>query len=145
MGKTCDSQATGYPQMRRFLDLPRPPFVPSEYFPDTGSSIEAMGLHNLDGSFEYTVENVNHNPVIIYGTFNGKLVFLEASLTLFGFLDALDLPPGQKLTWPILQPEIYAFDVWPTAMSLQYDQDSGNFIFALEGFETGPQSGDRPY
>lgn len=42
-----------------------------------------MGLHNLDGSFDYTIQNVNNNPIILYGTFEGEIVFLEASLTLF--------------------------------------------------------------
>jgi len=94
-----------------------------------------MGLHNLDAAFAYTVENVNHNAVIIYGTFGGEIVFLEASLTLFAFQDAMALPRGEKLSWQVPQPSSYAFAWWPTRMSLGYDRNSGNFTFALEGFD----------
>lgn len=55
--------------MKRFLTLPLQNFMPSSYFPDSGSSIVYMGLLNLDGSFDYTITNVNNNYVIIYGTF----------------------------------------------------------------------------
>jgi hypothetical protein len=73
--------------------------------------------------------------VIIYGTHGGEIVFLEASLTLFAFQDALALPRGEKLNWQVPQPASYAFAWWPTAMSLRYDGESGTFVFALEGFD----------
>lgn len=63
-------------------------------------------MHNLDGSFDYTIDNVNHNPVIIYGTFDGELAFPEVSMTLYGFQDAIKAArKNQKLTWDILQPK----------------------------------------
>jgi hypothetical protein len=136
VGKTCDSQKTGYSQMRHFLDLPPDRLIPEKYFPDNDSSIAAMGLHNLDGSFDYTVDNVNHNPVIIYGTFDGELAFLEVSMTLYGFQDAIKAAQkGQKLTWNILQPKAYAYPWWATEVSLEYLPESKSFAFEFNGFE----------
>lgn len=136
VGKTCDSLKTGYSQMRHFLDLPPDRFIPEKYFPDNDSSIAAMGMHNLDGSFAYTVENVNHNPVIIYGTFDGELAFLEVSMTLYGFQDAIKAArKNQKLTWDILQPKAYAYPWWATKVTLEYLPASKTFAFEFAGFE----------
>jgi hypothetical protein len=135
-GKTCDAQKTGYHQMRHFLDLPPDRFIPEKYFPDNDSSITEMGMHTLDGSFKYTVDNVNHNPVIIYGTFDGELAFLEVSMTLYGFQDAMKAArKGQKLTWDILQPKAYAFPWWATKVTLEYLPASKSFAFEFDGFE----------
>jgi hypothetical protein len=136
VGKTCDSQKTGYAQMQHFMDLPPDRFIPEKYFPDVDSSIAAMGMHNLDGSFDYTVDNVNHNPVIIYGTFDGELAFLEVSMTLYGFQDAIKAGrKGQKMTWNILQPKAYAYPWWATKVSLEYLPASKSFAFEFNGFE----------
>jgi hypothetical protein len=135
-GKTCDAMKTGYDQMRNFLSLPPDPFVPTKYFPDNDSSIAAMGMHNLDGSFMYTVPNVNHNAVIIYGSFDGELAFLEVSVTLYAFQDAVALAKqGKKKSWPILQPKNYAYPWWPTQASLQYLPQTKTFAFEFSGFE----------
>lgn len=135
-GKTCDSLETGQVQMGRFLDLPEPCFLPEYYFPDTGSSIPAMGLHNLDGEFQYTTDNVNHNAVIIYGSFDGEVAFLEASLTLFAFVDAMKAAAvGRWRSWEIRQPEAYMFEWWPTEIILQYLPRKDLFLFELYGFE----------
>jgi hypothetical protein len=135
-GKTCDSIGTKQEQMGRFLALPEPCFLPSNYFPDTGSSIPFMGLHNLDSDFEYAVYNVNHNPVIIYGTFDGNVVFLEASFTLFAFKDAMNrAAKGHMRTWKIAQPEAFMLEWWPTELSLKHLQEGDRFLVELHGFE----------
>jgi hypothetical protein len=135
-GKTCDAMKTGYDQMRNFLSLPPDPFVPAKYFPDNDSSIAAMGMHNLDGNFSYTVDNVNHNAIIIYGSFEGELAFLEVSLTLYAFQDTVRLAKqGRKKTWPIMQPRNFAFPWWPTEIVLQYLPQKDAFAFEFTGFE----------
>lgn len=131
-GKTCDPQKTGYEDMRRFLKLPVDKFVPADTFTDVDSSITAMGLHNLDGKFDFTVESVNHNPVLIYGTFNGEIAFFEASITLYAFIDAAN---GKQRTWNIRQPEHYAYEWWPTTISLEYIPKQNVFYVELGGFE----------
>jgi len=135
-GKTCDAMKTGYDQMRNFLSLPPDPFVPGKYFPDNDSSIAAMGMHNLDGAFKYTVPNVNHNAVIIYGSFDGELAFLEVSVTLYAFEDAVALAKqGKKKTWPIRQPRNYAYSWWPTEATLEYVPKDHDFVFEFSGFQ----------
>lgn len=135
-GKTCDPQKTGYAQMRRFLKLPPDRFIPASEFPDTDSSITAMGLHSLDGGFDFTVDSVNHNPVIIYGSFDGEIAFLEASMTLYAFTDAIEKSAtGQKSSWKINQPKAYAYHWWPTSMSLEYIPRDKVFYVELNGFE----------
>jgi hypothetical protein len=133
-GRFCDDLRTGYVQMRSFLTLPPHNFLPSSYFPASGSSIAHMGLHNLDRSFDYTIQNVNNNPIILYGTFKGEIVFLEASLTLFAFQNAIvsDAP----IRWQILQPESYSYEWWPNTMTLEFDPSRDVFIFSLADFES---------
>jgi hypothetical protein len=133
-GRTCDPQRTRFAQMRRFLNLPPAPFAPPGYFPDTGSSIPVMGLHLLDGRVNFTVHEVNHNPVLLYGTFNGRLAFLEASVTQFNLQD-LVTARTHKLSYKIRQPRRYAVSPWPTRFSMQYDPRTHRIIAALEGFK----------
>lgn len=136
-GKTCDPQRSGHDAMRPFLQLPPNSFLPASYFPDVDSSIVYMGLHNLDGNFRYDVQNVNHNPVIIYGSFNNELAFLEVSMTLYGFQDAVRrAEKGERpLSWQIAQPKDYAFAWWPTEVTLQYVRENNSFVLELNGFE----------
>lgn len=136
VGKTCDGLKTGYEQMRRFLNLPPSSYMPPDYFPDSGSAIAQMGLHNLNGQFQYSIEHVNHNPVIIYGSFDGEIVFLEASLTLFAFQDAMMAAASKgQLQWAVPQPVEYAYAWWPKAMTLNYDAEREVFTFVLTDFE----------
>jgi hypothetical protein len=133
-GRTCDPQRTRFAQMRRFLALPLAQFVPPGYFPDTGSSIPMMGLHLLDGRVHFTVDEVNHNPVLLYGTFNERLAFLEASVTQFNLQDLL-MARSHKLTYRLRQPRRYEDPPWPTRFSLQYDPRTGRITAAFEGFK----------
>lgn len=136
-GKTCDPQKSGHDTMRPFLQLPPDSFLPASYFPDVDSSIVYMGLHNLDGKFTYEVQNVNHNPVIIYGSFENELAFLEVSMTLYAFQDAVRRSEkGEKpLSWNIAQPADYAFPWWPTEVSLSHLPESKSFAFDFNGFK----------
>jgi hypothetical protein len=133
-GRTCDSQLTPFAQMRRFLTLPPAEFVPPAYFPDVGSSIPLMGLHLLDGRVRFTVDHVNHNPVLLYGTFNGRLVFAECSVTQFNLQDAV-LAPTHKLSYAFRQPRRFQDQLpWPTRFTIQYDPRSHGFTVGFEGF-----------
>ena len=71
---------------------------------------------------------------IIYGTFEGEIVFLETSLTLFAFQNAIvsDVP----IRWQILQPESYSYEWWPNTMTLEFDPSRDVFIFSLTDFES---------
>jgi hypothetical protein len=140
-GRTCDQQLTGFGQMRRFLDLPIAAYVPPGYFPDTGSSIPLMGFHTLDGRLRYSVDKVNHYPTLIYGTFQGRLLFAESSVTLYTLQDAVSAP-SHTVTFPFRQPLRYQDNIpWPTRFTVRYDPRTRGLTAAFEGFGThGPRT-----
>lgn len=134
-GKTCNPFDTGYSQMRRFLTMPAPAFVPPSYAPDVGSSIPMMGLHLLDRRFDYTIDKVDHHPTLIYGTFDGKILFAEASVTLATLQDAI-AAPGGVVSFPFRQPRKVQGGVpWPTRFTIRYLPD-GTFRAGFERFRT---------
>ncbi|MEO6297897.1 MAG: hypothetical protein ABIO74_12415 [Dokdonella sp.] len=133
-GKTCDPLKTDYAQMERFLDLPDASSVPATYRPDVDSSISSMGLHLIDSTFDYTVKNVDHTPTLLYGTFAGKIVFAESSVTL-QTLQYVVAAPGGSLRFPFAQPAAYASGSdWPTSFVIQYLPDTGGFKAGFSGF-----------
>jgi hypothetical protein len=133
-GRTCDDFATSYDQMQLFQDLPDSQYVPVSYRADTGSAIPEMGLHLLDASFDYTVENVNHTPTLIYGTFDGQVIFAEASVTLFTLQDVI-AAPGQTLSFTFQQPEAFATEIdWPTEFTITYLPETGGFQAGFTNF-----------
>jgi hypothetical protein len=136
-GRTCDPFRTSYAQMRRFLQMPAPRFIPSSYAPDVGSSIPMMGLHLLDRSFHYTVHAVDHHPTLLYGTFDDKVLFAEASVTLATLHDAI-AAPGHVVSFRFPQPRTVQGGVpWPTRFAVQYLPGSGTFRAEFERFRTG--------
>ncbi|HEU0163506.1 MAG TPA: hypothetical protein VFQ54_00605, partial [Thermomicrobiales bacterium] len=106
-GRTCDPFQTSYTQTQLFQDLPDAEFIPSTYKPDIDSAIPEMGLHLLDMSIDYTVDNVNHYPTLIYGTFDSKVIFAESSVTLYTLQDAM-AAPGNRISFPFRQPDAFA-------------------------------------
>jgi hypothetical protein len=133
-GRTCDPQRTGYRRMRRFLDLPRPAFLPPGYFADTGSSIAMMGLHLLDRRATYTVAAVDRHPTLIYGTFDGQVLFSEASVTLLTLQDAM-AAPDHEISFPYRQPRRVRGDMpWPTRFVVRYRPQTRTFLAGFAGF-----------
>jgi hypothetical protein len=134
-GKTCDPFKTGYAQMRRFLRMPAPSFIPGSYAPDVGSSIPMMGLHLLDRTFDYTVHNVDHHPTLIYGTFDGRVLFAESSVTLATLQDAI-AAPRHVVSFRFHQPRAVQGGVpWPTRFTIHY-LPNGTFRAGFERFHT---------
>ena len=135
-GITCDPLLTSYPQMQCFLRMPRPPFIPESYGPDVGSSIPKMGLHLLDRTFDYTVDSVNHHPTLIYGTFDGRVLFAEASVTLDTLQDAI-AAPGQVVSFPYhRQRKVQDGVPWPRRFEIRYLGQTGAFRAAFVDFRT---------
>lgn len=133
-GKTCDGFLTDYDQMRRFQLMPEQQYVPELYRPDVGSAIPIMGLHLLDMTQTYTVEAVNHYPVLIYGTFDGEVIFLEASVTLNTLQDAV-AAPDHRITFEVRQPAAFQHDIdWPTEFVIEHLSDTGGFRVGYTGF-----------
>jgi hypothetical protein len=134
-GKTCDPQKTSYAQMRRFLMEPPPADVPSGYFPDTGSSIPEMGLHLLDGHVHYSVAEVNHHPVLLYGSYDGRVLFAEASVTEYNLQDVMR-SPSHMLSYVYRQPRRYQHRSWPTRFTITYDPATRGFTAAFTDIRT---------
>lgn len=133
-GRVCDDFATSYDQMQLFQNMPDSQYVPSSYRADVGSAIPEMGLHLLDASFDYTVENVNHTPTLIYGSFNGQVIFAEASVTLYTLQDVI-ATPGQTLSFAFQQPEAFATEIdWPTEFVITYLPETGGFQTGFANF-----------
>ncbi|HEY8583304.1 MAG TPA: hypothetical protein VIL49_10160 [Capillimicrobium sp.] len=143
-GRTCDEERTPYEQMRRFMDLPSPADVPRAYFPDTGSSIPMMGLHLLDGRATYTQDAVDHTPTLIYGSFDGEILFAEASVTLQTLQDAV-AAPSHELIFPYRQPRRVRGDApWPTRFVVRYQPQSRTFAMGFTRFRRADgRRGDR--
>lgn len=134
-GRTCDPEKTSYAQMRRFLAAPPAADVPPGYFPGIESSIPDMGLHSLDGRVHYSVEEVDHHPVLLYGSFDGKLLFVEASVTQYNLQDAMQAP-SHTLSYVYRQPRNYEQRSWPTRFTITYDPLTGGFTAAFAEFRT---------
>jgi hypothetical protein len=134
-GKTCDPQKTSYAQMRRFLLMPPSADVPPGYFPDTGSSIPEMGLHLLDNRVHYSINEVNHHPVLLYGSYNGRIVFAEASVTQYNLQDAMKAP-SHTLSYTYRQPRTYQHRSWPTRFTITYNPRTQGFTAAFTDIRT---------
>lgn len=132
---TCDPQKTSYAQMRRFLMAPPASDVPAGYFPDVGSSIPMMGLHSLDGRVHYSVEEVNHHPVLLYGSYDGQLLFAEASVTQYNLQDVMQAP-SHTLSYVFRQPRRYEQRSWPTRFTMTYDPGTGGFTAGFAQIKT---------
>lgn len=141
---TCNPQYTSYRQMRRFLTLPPVDAIPVGYFPDTGSSIPEMGLHLLDRCFAYETRFVDHYPTLIYGTFDGRVLFAEASVTLQTLQDAI-VAPGHTIAFAFRQPRRVQGGVpWPSRFSITYHPSTGGFSVAFTKASGAPKPVKSP-
>ena len=93
-----------------------------------------MGLHYLDSAIDYTVDYVNNNPTMLYGSYDGEIVFAEASVTIFNLAD-VKAAPDQTLSWSYPQPTKFSSDAgWPTAFTLTYLPETDHFEAVFTGF-----------
>jgi hypothetical protein len=138
-GRTCNELTTPYAQMRRFMDVPPARFLPVDFFPDTGSEIPMMGTHSLDGRATYTVDAVDHHPTLIYGSYDGAMLFAESSVTLDTLQDARDAP-GHQVTFAYRSPaRVRNGRPWPTRFVVRYLPATGGFSASFEGFRRFPR------
>ncbi len=134
-GRTCDPQKTSYAQMRRFLAAPPATDVPPGYFPGVESSIPDMGLHSLDGRVDYSIEEVNHHPVLLYGSFDGELLFVEASVTQYNLQDLIEAP-SHTLSYVYRQPSRYEQPSWPTRFTLTFNPATSSITAGFTRIKT---------
>jgi hypothetical protein len=138
-GRTCDPMRTAAAQMRRFLKLPAARFFPHTYKADLGSSIPFMGLHLLDQRYRYTVPYVDHHPVLIYGTFDGQMLFAEASVTLATLQDARRAR-DHTLAFAFRPPRAVRNGLpWPTRFVIRFLPATGGFAAEFTEFRHFPR------
>ena len=132
--RVCDPLRTDYERMRKFQNLVPQEYLPSTYRADVGSAIPKMGLHYLDSAIKYTVDHVNNNPTMLYGSYDGKIVFAEASVTIFNLAN-VKAARDQTLSWSYPQPTKFASETgWPTTFTLTYVPETDQFEAAFTGF-----------
>jgi hypothetical protein len=137
-GNTCDPIQTGDRKMRRFLRLPSPRFLPPDYVMDPGSSIPEMGLHHLDQRFTYTKQYVDHHPVLLYGSFDGRLLFAEAAVTLPTLYDVTQ-DTDRTISFPFRQPHaVRGGHRWPRRFELRL-LEGGGFEASFTGLRRLPR------
>jgi hypothetical protein len=72
--------------------------------------------------------------VLIYGTFDGEVIFLEASVTLNTLQDAV-AAPDHRITFEVRQPAAFQRDIdWPTEFVIEYLPETGGFRAGYSGF-----------
>jgi hypothetical protein len=113
------------------LDRVRKPlpaeFVPEGYVLAPGSEEPGMGLHWVEPhSHEFHGKAFTHT--FIYGSYNGRMIFLEPMMTKAFLETRLDITVPIKLPAKYQKPGYY-----PTRYSVRYDPESGEFTVAIEG------------
>jgi hypothetical protein len=84
---------------------------------------------------DYSVEEVDHHPVLLYGSFDGELLFAEASVTQYNLQDVIEAP-SHTMSYVYRQPRKYEQPAWPTRFTLTYDPGTGTFTAGFTGIKT---------
>jgi hypothetical protein len=71
---------------------------------------------------------------MLYGSYDGKIVFAEASVTIFNLAN-VKAARDQTLSWSYPQPTKFASETgWPTTFTLTYLPATDQFEAAFTGF-----------
>ncbi len=116
---------------KRLADRPPTCFLPSGSVPVAERATAETGLFNL----AVGPDSGPDEPVVIYGTDDGEIVFLGVSITLQTLRLAVDEGSlGDRLSWPISQPMRYRHRWWPDTIALEFRDDQNRFALSLEDF-----------
>src|SRR5882757_1178694 len=89
----------------------------------------------VDGRVHYSVDEVNHHPVLLYGSYDGRILFVEASVTEYNLQDAVQAP-SHTLSYVYRQPRNYEQRSWPTRFTITYHPRTGGFTAAFTDIRT---------
>jgi hypothetical protein len=78
---------------------------------------------------------VNNHPVLIYGTYDGHIVFAEASVTQYNLQDAMQAP-SHTVSYVYRQPRTYQHRSWPTRFTITYHPRTRGFTAAFTDIRT---------
>ena len=98
------------------------------------SDLLSVVLVNDPGHVGARFAKRRHSPILLYGTFDGKIMFAEASVTPATLQDAI-AAPSHVISFRFRQPRTVQGGVaWPTRFAIQYLPSSGTFRAAFEAF-----------
>ncbi len=134
--ETCAPPSTVAEMAARLSKRPDRCFLPQGIVAIADRTPPETGLYNLaSGPEQADADASTDNPNVLYGTFDGEIVFLGASLTLATLQQAAaEANMGERLSWPISQPAKYRYAWWPKTIALEYRPDKGVFALSLEDF-----------
>ncbi|HKQ80320.1 MAG TPA: DUF5602 domain-containing protein [Blastocatellia bacterium] len=102
-------------------------FVPEGYVPAAGSEEPGMGLHWVEpNSHEFHGKAFTHT--FIYGSYDGRLIFLEPMITKAFLETRPDITVPIKLSSKYQKPGYY-----PARYSVKYHPETGEYSVAMEG------------
>jgi hypothetical protein len=123
--------------------FPAAEYVPAGYaagsvlagLPAPAASIPMMGMHWLDvssGELQPPPNNKTFTSTFIYGTWDGKFIFLEPMITKAYIESVKDKPAG--ITMPIgVAQKVQKAGAYPNAYSIKYDAEAREYRITLEG------------
>ncbi len=131
--KACN--ASKAESARRLARRPARCFLPRGSIAVADRPPNVAGLYNLASAPERSDPSAGEQPAVIYGTFDGEIVFLGVSLSV-AVLEraAAEADAGERLSWPIRQPRVYRHAWWPRTVALEYRPDQRVFGVSLEDF-----------
>jgi len=109
--------------------MPMPPRHLPEGYVDVGAAVAGMGNHLVDSRDpELADPSLGFSGTFIYGTYAGKLIFLEPMIS-HRFLASR---PDQ--CWPVRAPQAWAVaGYYPTSYCVSYDRATATYRVTLDG------------
>ncbi|HAD15208.1 MAG TPA: hypothetical protein DCF33_22510 [Saprospirales bacterium] len=108
-------------------NMPGPDYFPAAYFP-TGL-VPQMGVHWIDGTAP-ELAGASFTETFIWGSFNGKVTFLEPMITKKFIEENHSFETTLKQPSKYDQPGKY----YPTKHGFDHDDEKGEYRFYLSGF-----------
>lgn len=104
--------------------LPPAEYMPTDYISPDSAAVPFMGVHLIDSKDPV----VPFTEVFIYGSWNGKITFMEPMMT----LDWLKTKPTLQETLKVPQ-KFHHSGYHPTTYSVSFDAEAGEYVIELGG------------
>jgi hypothetical protein len=111
----------------RAVKKPQPKYIPEGYILPKGTEVPEEGVHWIDPSApEFNKQPFNYT--FIYGTYNGKLAFIEPMVAF------LFLKNNQNVSVPIKLPRAFQkAGYYPASYSIKFDSVRKEYSLSLDG------------
>jgi uncharacterized protein len=127
----------------RAASFPSAEFIPTDYaaastlggVPPAAAAVPMMGMHWINVKSPEVQPPPNNKPftsTFIYGSWDGKINFVEPMITKAYIESTKDLANGVSLPINVL-PRAQKPGLYPTKYSIRYDKPTGEYRIAIEG------------